>query len=152
MNFLESISKYKFASNREKIIIEILSVENARISEILDATWNNFFPDKFLILKGKKKSEDIIVRDRIILRHIQQLPRLHNSLIFYPTKYDRMYRMIKRDFSHIFIKFKGKKNFKVTHGFRYQNARITSDQNANKNILHHKSIKTQEYYTGKRNK
>ncbi|MCO6473708.1 MAG: site-specific integrase [Melioribacteraceae bacterium] len=143
---LESSKHQISLSKRQKIILEILALYNCRISEVLSATLDNYFPDRFLILKGKKKSSDIIITDRKILSDISQLNFFESNKIFDGITYLQMYRIIKRDYSHLFANFRKKKNAKITHGFRYLNILGVQDEKSIKSILHHNSIDSQKYY------
>lgn len=131
------------------IISEILRIENCRASEILSATWQNYHAQRFLILQGKKKSASVIIRDRIILKMIDNIPRTHDQLIFPNINYRQVYTYIKSKFSHQFENIKVRKNKKVTHAFRYINLRaIDNDENI-KQILHHNSRRSGKYYKNK---
>lgn len=149
LNIIKALNESQLLCNREKIIVEILTIYNCRISEVLSANWKNFFPDRFLVLKGKKKSDDIIIHDRIILSKIKNLHPLDPELIFYPTTYKRMHRLVKLQFGHLFASLKEGKNNKVTHAFRYLNARLLEDPESIRTLLHHKSKKSQNYYISK---
>jgi len=149
MDILKAIASNKYHSIELKCVLMILEKENCRASEVLSARWNDFYPHKFLILKGKKRSADIICRDTIILDMIYfNLQRL-NEFIFPHVTYSQLYRVVKQNYSHLFIKFKGKTNFKVTHGFRYLNASLSNDQESVKSILHHNSKTTGIFYNPK---
>lgn len=143
---LDSTKNQISLSKRQKIILEILAIYNCRISEVLSATIDNYYPDRFLILKGKKKSSDIVITDRKILSDIDQLSFFGSNKIFDGVTYLQMYRIIKRDYSHLFARFKKKKNYKITHGFRYFNILNVKDEKSIKSILHHNSISSQKYY------
>ena len=128
------------------MVIEILKCYNCRAKEVLDAEYSKFFPDKFLILSGKKKSSNIIIRDRFILSKINQLPKIDDVKIFPSVSYNILYRHCKKYYSHLFKKFKGKKYFKVTHGFRYLNVSAIDIETEIRDILHHRSVKSGKYY------
>lgn len=145
-NFLNSVISNKFLSKKEKLILEILEVYSPRISEILEAKWLDFQPDFCLVLKGKKHSRDVVIHDRSILDQINKLPRQHEQLIFYPVKYKTMYDRIKRDYGHLFRKYKKKKNEKITHGFRFKNAEKLRNPHFVTALLNHSSTKTKKYY------
>ena len=145
-NLIDELKFRVYLSEQEKVILLILSIYNCRISEVLESNWNLFFPGKLLVIKAKKNSNDIVIRDRDILKMIENLPRRHHELIFYGINYYAIYMRIKKDYSHLFEMFRSKKNRKVTHGFRYLNARLTDDIEATKTILHHKSKKSQRFY------
>lgn len=128
------------------IILAILESYNCRASEVLDAKWTDFFPQKFLILRGKKHSSNVIVRDRLILNSISNLERIHPEKIFPSVNYFKLYRFVKARYSHLFKKFKKRKNFKVTHGFRYENVSQFDNEEIIRDILHHRSTKSGKYY------
>lgn len=128
------------------IAIELLIIYNCRASEVLSATWQNFYPGQFLILEGKKKSRNIIVRDRMILSKIDSLPRLDKSLIFPSLTYSILYHFCKKNFSHLFNRFKKKKKCLVTHGWRYLNVSKFDNDKIIRDILHHSSLKSGQYY------
>ena len=132
-----------------KLITSILSIYNCRISEILSASWSNFYPERFLILKGAKKSQNIIVTDRIILNSIANLPKTHQVLIFPYISYYQVYHYIKSRYGHLFAKIKHRKNLKITHAFRYLNLESIDNDNFIKDILHHNSLKSGKFYKNK---
>jgi len=140
-----------FASSELRITqldlaIEILKIYNCRASEVLSAKWSDFFPGKYLILEGKKKSANVIIRDRILLQYIDQLPRLDVEKIFPSINYYHLYHKIKLEHSHLFIKWKKRKNLKVTHGFRYRAVEKVANDGKIQDILHHRSAKSGKYY------
>lgn len=128
------------------VIIEILKTYNCRASEVLSAEWNNFYPGSMLILKASKQSSNVVIRDRFILNLISELPKIHSKLIFPSVSYSALYHHIKRYYSHLFIKFKGKKNHKVTHGFRYAKVAPIDNELFIRDILNHRSIKSGKFY------
>lgn len=152
MNIIDSLKANKSLCDRERIILQILAIYNCRASEVLEAKWQSYNPKKRLVLEGKKGSAPIIVTDRLILEQIKFLPKLHKELIFYPTKYQRLYDIIKRQYSHIFKPYKSKVRHKVTHGFRYANVADVENEDTIQAVLHHKSKKTQKYYKPQKNK
>jgi len=128
------------------VVIAILSVYNCRSIEVLQAKWEDFYPGKFLILNGAKKSSNVIIRDRTILSAIQQLPKIDQNFIFPSITYSTLYHHVKRYYSHLFIRFKKRKNYKVTHGFRYENVSQIGNDEKIRDILHHRSTKSGKYY------
>jgi len=128
------------------ICIEILKTYNCRASEVLSATWKNFIPGSMLVLIASKQSCNVIVRDRFILSLIEDLPRLDRDLIFPSVSYNKLYHHCKVYYSHLFTKFKKRKNLKVTHGFRYLNVSQFGTEEVIRDILHHRSIKSGKYY------
>lgn len=128
------------------IVVDILQVYNVRAGEVLSATWQNFFPGRFLILKAEKKSCDIIVRDRNILASIEALEKDHPTFIFYGVSYQKLYYYIKKNLSHLFNQPNKKGNMKITHYFRYANVRGIEDMSAVQTILYHKTLDSGVYY------
>ena len=128
------------------IAIEILKCYNCRANEILKAKWKNFYPDQFLVLESSKQSCNVIVRDRYLLSLIDNLPRIDSVFIFPSVSYNKLYHHCKVYYSHLFLKFKKKKNLKVTHGFRYLNVSQFGTEEIIRDILHHRSIKSGKFY------
>ena len=128
------------------ICLELLVVYNLRSAEILSAKWSDFKPPKLLYLRGCKGSNDIVIRDREILQHINKLPRLHPDLIFYPITYSMLYHHIKKNYSHLFDNRFTKKNKKVTHYFRYSAASQFETAREVTTVLHHASKGSASFY------
>jgi hypothetical protein len=128
------------------ICIDILKSYNVRCSELLSSSWELFYPEQFLVILGKKRSSNIIIRDKIILSQIDKLPRIHPTLIFPSVSYNILYHQCKTYYSHLFLKFKKRKNYKVTHGFRYQNVSQFDNDTIIRDILHHRTISSGKYY------
>jgi len=135
-----------FQISQLAVAIEILKCYNCRASEILSAEWKDYHPDRFLILSGTKHSSNVIIRDRFILSLIDKLPRLHRTKIFPSLNYYHLYHHVKKYYSHLFVKFKKKKNLKVTHGFRYLAVEDVAIDEKIRDILHHRSVKSGKYY------
>ena len=152
-NSINELLKRDFEKNKIdikiKTVIEILHIYNCRISEVLEAEWKNFFPQQFLILRGKKKSENIIITDRLILQAIANFNKSHNRFIFHYVKYKDIYNYLKNTLKGEISRFKKRKNNKVTHYFRYSNVAKLNEEGYIKTILHHKSVKSQKYYINK---
>lgn len=138
-----------FQPTQLAVAIELLKCYNARASEVLSASWNDFYPNKMLVLRGKKQSCNVIVRDRFILSLIDELPRLHPTQIFSAISYGHLYRHCKKYYSHLFVKFRKKKYYRVTHGFRYENVSQFANEEIIRDILHHRSIKSGKFYKTK---
>lgn len=136
----------EFPSDQLHIAVEILKTTNCRVSEVLSAQWSDFFPDERLILSGKKKSSNVILHDRIILRAIGRLPVLDKEKIFPSINYYHVYHYCKQHYSHLFIKWRKKKNYKVTHGFRYRAVEKVANEEKIRDILHHRSTKSGKFY------
>jgi len=128
------------------IAVEILIIYNCRASEVLSASWGNLEKGHRLVLRGKKRSSNIIVTDRILLKQIESLPRLDEELIFPSLNYYHLYRYCKQHYSHLFVKWKKKKNYKVTHGFRYRAVEKVANDEIIRDILHHRSAKSGKFY------
>jgi integrase len=136
----------KFQISQLAIAIEILKTYNCRAHEVLSASWHDFDKNRFLILTGCKKSSNVVIRDRFILSLIDALPRLHSDKIFPSLNYYHLYRHCKKYYSHLGVKFKKRKNFKVTHMFRYENVSQIGNDEKIRDILHHRSVKSGKYY------
>lgn len=149
-SILQKYKEEKLFPDQLSICILVLEVYNCRVSEILSAKWSDFFPGQFLILMGKKKSSNVIIRDREILNAISQLPVLDKTKIFPSLNYYHVYRHVKKYYSHRFRKYKKKTNFKVTHGYRYENVSQFANDSIIRDILHHRSIKSGKYYKSKK--
>lgn len=143
---LSAIISTEKSLSQMAIVIEILKTYNCRASEVLSASWSNYFPGKFLILDGKKKSSNVIIRDRFILSQIDNLTRIDSSKIFPSVTYNNLYHHCKVYYSHLFKKFKKRKYFKVTHGFRYSNVEHLANDEKIRDILHHRSTKSGKFY------
>lgn len=153
MNTQEKLKNYLAAKphffNSYDLIIMILMKYNCRISEILSAKWSNFYPDRFLILEGMKKSSNVIVTDSKILYLISSLPKTDPIKIFPYISYYSVYNFIKTKFSHLLSSIRTRKNRKITHAFRYLNIEDLQDETQIRDVLHHRSLKSQSYYKGK---
>lgn len=125
---------------------EIIKVYNCRASEVLSAKWEDYSPSLFLILEGKKRSANVIIRDRIILSQIDKLPRIDSTLIFPSLSYSILYHHFKSNYSHLFKAWKKRKNHKVTHGYRYANVSKLDNEEKIREVLHHRSTKSGKYY------
>jgi len=145
-NILNVIISDLQLSTQLKVILLILERYNCRAGEVLAAKRSLFIPGRMLILKGSKHSNDVIVRDLNILSLIEQLPLLDQDLLFPSVHYQSLYRHVKKNYSHLFIKYKTKKNYKVTHGFRFLNANLINDPASVKSILNHASQASGTYY------
>jgi len=145
-SILTSLNSKPFEISQLAVAIEILKTENCRASEVLNARWRDFYPNRMLILTGVKKSSNIIVRDRFILDLIAHLAKLDEEKIFPSLNYYHLYRHCKQFYSHLFVKFKKRKNYKVTHGFRYRAVEAVVNEEKIRDILHHRSIKSGKYY------
>ena len=128
------------------IAVDILMTYNCRAQEVLSAKWEDFDKNHFLILTGCKHSSNVVIRDRFILSLVDALPRLHSTLIFPSLNYYHLYRHCKKYYSHLGLKFKKRKNFKVTHMFRYENVSQIGNDEKIRDILHHRSTKSGKFY------
>lgn len=138
--------KCNYLGSLDYIILDILQIYNPRISEILKARWINFYPSSMLILDGLKGSNPIIITDRQILSQIAVLPHLHQDYIFYPIKYQSLYKRFKRLYGHLIPTPAKRKTQPITHIYRYKKASLIQNSEHLKNVLHHKSKKSQNYY------
>jgi len=142
----EFFKQRTFPTTQLEIAVQIILVTNCRASEVLDARWCDFVPNRFLLLPAKKKSANVILNDRILLRSIERLPRLDKEKIFPSLNYYHLYRYFKKNYSHLYKQFKGKKYYKVTHGQRYENVSRFENEEKIRDILHHRSIKSGKFY------
>lgn len=136
----------KFQINQLSIAIEILKTYNCRAVEVLNAYWSDYHPGRFLVLSGAKHSSNVIIRDRFILEMIEQLTKLDEEKIFPSINYYHLYRHCRKYYGHLFLKFRGKKNLKITHGFRYDAVTEVANEEKIRDILHHRSIKSGKFY------
>jgi len=150
VNIIDSIYSTLSLDSRRDIATALLIQYNVRASEVLRARYTDFYYPDFLILRGSKKSRDIVVRDRQLLARIHLLPALHQDLIFYPLKYSQLYHFVRSRYDHLLSRFKGRKNNKVTHAFRYAAAsRVSQDEDITL-VLNHRSSKSRIYYQSKK--
>ena len=128
------------------IVLEILRVYNPRISEILSAKYSNYTKGKFLILEGRKRSRNIVIRDRFILESIDKLEPVHKDTIFPLVSYNDAWRAVQELYPEVVHRTKKNHNRHVTHGFRFLNvSSITNDKKV-RDILHHSSVASGKYY------
>lgn len=130
------------------IIHLLLKRYNFRISEILRLNIDSLYTDKNICVKLSKSKDYIFVRDAEIHDLLSVLfKNTHNHS--FTVIYKDVHYFLNRYFSNEIIS-DGKKNRKVTHAYRYYNARniksITDNKQIIKASLRHKSIKSQEYY------
>lgn len=150
MQIFKTLAAHKINStNSISLIVEILSRYNCRISEVLEAKWKYLYPGRFLILEGKKHSQNVIIRELDILQRIDQLPKTDDELIFPNISYRTMHHHIKSHYGHLFKKIKTRKNQKVTHAFRYLNVEGIDNDGFIKDILNHNSQKSGKFYKNK---
>lgn len=146
LSIIEKLTTRPIEISQLAIAVEVLKTYNCRASEVLNARWSDFYPAQMLILQGMKKSSNIIIRDRFILELISRLPKLDEEKIFPSLNYYHLYRYCKQFYSHLFIKFKKKHYYKVTHGFRYRAVEQVANETKIRDILHHRSINSGKYY------
>lgn len=149
-SILEELKNRNASYGQMEIAVSILQIYNCRSAEVLSASWENFYAGQMLILKGVKKSSNVIVRDRLLLAEIDLLPRIDKSLIFYQINKKKLYSYCKKNFSHLFVRFKGKKNYKVTHGFRYAAVEYINNELYIRDVLFHRSVKSGRFYKPKK--
>lgn len=133
-------------NDRMSLIIDILSLYNLRISEILSLKWSDVKQGSYIYVRGKKNSRDTIIRDRQIVSAINQLHHINSIYIFAPITYANVYRHIKRYLSHLFDRKYNKKNSKVTHYFRYKNAESLTTEKEVSTLLNHSGYNSAKYY------
>lgn len=131
------------------LCIEILRVYNPRISEILSCPTSNYYPGRFLILEGKKKSNNVIIRDPNILQIVDFLIKDGRNYIFQNLNYQLVKREVYRRYGYLITKIYCKKNKKVTHIFRYLNIDNLEKDEYIRDVLHHRSISSGMFYKNK---
>lgn len=146
LSTIEKLTNHPIEISQLAIAIEILKTYNCRAQEVLNARWRDFYPNQMLILTGVKKSANVVIRDRFILDLISRLPHLDVEKIFPSINYYHLYRHCKQYYSHLFVKFKKRHYFKVTHGFRYRAVEQVGNEEKIRDILHHRSINSGKYY------
>lgn len=150
---LSSLKSFSFLisqrSSQLAVVCEILRVYNCRVGEVLRASWQDFYNGLYLILPAEKHSQPVVIRDRIILDAVSKLKKVDDVFIFRSVNYHSVYSYLKKNYSHLFTRFKTKKNFKVTHAFRYANVSQLNDMATAKTVLHHNSKKSCLYYNHK---
>lgn len=149
LSILDSIDHNKNIDIRINLVLKILITYNPRISEILKASWQNFHPDRFLILPGMKRSHSVVIRDKNILSSISGLDKVDSVLIFKGVTYYHVKSIIARNYSHLFNLIQHKKNRKLTHAFRYLNLENIDNDEQIEVILHHRSERSNIFYKNK---
>lgn len=140
----------KNASLALSVVVETLIVYNCRVIEVLSCKAENVHPGKYVILKGAKGSNDVIIRDRSLLSQYVLLKEVTNGAMFSLVTYQQVYHFLQSNFGHLVRSLKNGKNNKVTHAFRYINIFPTDDEDSIKTILHHKSKRSNKYYKRKK--
>lgn len=130
------------------MILYLLDEFSLRISEVLRITPDNIVEKKFIFIKISKSNHYIEINNSFIAN---QLLEFFNKLPLraFSVNYQDVYRYINKNRKDLIIRSKGK-NRKITHSFRYIKAskmKYLSDYHKKLQAsLHHKSIKSQEYY------
>lgn len=132
-----------------EVILDLLILYNPRALEILRLVKSDVVQDRFLIIRGAKRSQDIIVRDRELMSKINRLAKKRTDRLFISTTYGYLYRYIRLNFGDLIKCIDKKKNCKVTHLFRYLNTLGINDESSLKALLHHNSKSSQKYYINK---
>ena len=120
-----------------KLADEILEVYNIRWAELRDIDKANLVPGNFQIVKGRKGSGDIIIRDREILQKLDSAFRKYGAQPFTLISYKQYYRHVWKTRGNQIRAIKKKKNYKVTHASRYFAVARVRDEKTIKAILHH---------------
>ena len=136
---------------RCELIMKIQERYSFRISEILRLNIESLFEDFKILIKLSKTNDFIFIRD---IEIYTQLEKFFNLT---PTK---KLEISYKEYYYFLLKYHPEKiihvenhSKKVTHSFRYRNIRNIQKVNPNpkvlKAVLHHKSVKSQEYYLRK---
>jgi len=132
--------------NHLELICRILEQYNCRSCEVLSAKWTNYYQGKYLILEGAKHSSNVVIRDREILKQIDKLHHFDKDLIFPFVSYYKLYRYVRKNYSHLISTIKKRKKNRVTHSFRYESVKNIDNDEKIRDILHHRSIKSGKFY------
>ena len=133
------------------IILYMLSKFTLRISEILRLEFSQIVEPDLIIIRIAKTNEPYFIYDTDLINNIKSLPYGKRDKVFL-TSYKRVYNFILKNYSPEVIRTPNH-NRKVTHSYRYKNARrlhqLFKNQDYNKTLLHHKSKESQKYYLNK---
>lgn len=132
-----------------EVILELLVIYNPRALEILRLKKGDIVQERFLCIPGAKRSQDIIVRDRELMKKINRLAEKRTDNLFISISYGYLYRYIRRNFGDSIKSVQKKKNNKVTHLFRYLNTQGIKSESSLKSVLHHNSKSSQKFYINK---
>jgi hypothetical protein len=131
------------------LIVDILLEYNPRCCEILRLRKKDIYNNKLVILPGAKNSQNVVIRDKVLVNRIIQLAKERSDAIFLHTSYIQVYRHFRKFYSHLSDQIARKKNRAVTHAPRYLAVNTIVDDGALKSVLHHNSKKSNKYYFNK---
>jgi len=130
------------------IIMYILSHFNLRICEILRLTNSDVMQPSTIRVRIAKSKQTYIINDDYLCFLIAQLKRSLEQPLF-TISYSRLYRYILLHYPSAVLRGISK-NRKVTHSFRYVNAKKVNDYfkdvATTRTQLHHSSNSAQSYY------
>lgn len=122
---------------------------NLRCSEILAVKKSDLHYPYFIVFPGKKRSANVIIRDDFVLNYFKKLVPVTKDKFFDTVNYHSIYNYFKRNFSHLFVQYRNRKNFKITHGPRYYFAQMSDNPEIVRDLLHHRSVKSGVFYNNK---
>lgn len=129
------------------IILKIQLATACRISEILKIEGKDILNKNSVIIRASKGGRDIIIFVEGIEKELESCKQRGGKLIQVWNYYS-----IRRKYASegIAVRLNGRKNYAITHVFRYalaEDAReLKEHQEALATTLKHRSIKTQKYY------
>lgn len=121
---------------------------NFRYADIKLISYNQLLPDFYISFIISKSKHYIVIRDEFAWTFLNTFFN-RNNFCDLKTPYKSYYTFISKYHPESIIKSK-KINRHITHSFRYLNVQTANNLKQNKNInaqlLHHKSLNSQNYY------
>lgn len=133
-------------NNEMKIIIDILKVYNVRASEVLALKKSDIINSQIILMRGKKRSSNIIIRDRLIVETIIKIAETKTDNNIFNVTYNQLYYFIKTEIGSYTKTGNKEKNKAVTHQYRYKNSQLMVQFEDKKLILNHKSNRNVKFY------
>lgn len=150
------VNSYSFSSDaisrfqKDRVICLSIALQllcSLRISEVLAIRLKDVGGNGNVYINTKKKGQSIVIKDSLICSIFREYKKA-NYEIFASVSRQYIYRQYK--IMGIVSVSSGKFQLAVTHAFRHHNAKEvrkqTDDPKMLKNVLHHNSILSQEYY------
>lgn len=146
-NILDRIRyQQKIYKNQFDLACYLLKQYNLRPAQILRVGWKDFYYPHYVVFPAVKNSRKVVIQDLHVLNSMIQCASVNTTQIFPYVSYYNLHRFFKRHYSHLFKATKKRKNIPSTTVFRYVNARLCDDVETTKEVLHHKSNRSQTYY------
>ena len=134
------------SNNILDFVVYLLQVYNLRASEVLNIHANDIVDNRYAIVRACKHSRDIVIRDRYAVTKLTELKKHTKDKVFNCVNYNMLYRHIRQYYSHLLLNNKRKKNFAITHYWRYANAQLLNKTKDVALVLNHNSYKSAKYY------